>query len=189
MANTTAGLVTTAKPKVGGAIWVAPVGTELPTDAQTPLNIAFKSLGYISDEGVENPQERTMVETIAWGGDVVNKTQKSFKDSFAYTLIEAMNVEVLKHVFGEKNVSGNLVSGITIKVNSEQLSPVAMVVETVLKDGALKRLVIPHGVIEEVNSVKYNDNDAIGYGVKLGAIPGSDGDNHYEYIVQKGEAA
>ena len=37
--------VTTAKPKVGGAIYSAPLGTELPTDATTALNTAFKSLG------------------------------------------------------------------------------------------------------------------------------------------------
>ena len=40
--------VTAAKPKVGGAVWRAPLGTTLPTDAKTALDKAFKSLGYIS---------------------------------------------------------------------------------------------------------------------------------------------
>ncbi|MFT0901994.1 phage tail protein, partial [Streptococcus agalactiae] len=37
--------VTTAKPKIGGAIYTAPIGTELPKDTTTELNEAFKSLG------------------------------------------------------------------------------------------------------------------------------------------------
>ena len=33
--------VTVGKPKVGGAVFRAPLGTELPTDATTALNEAF----------------------------------------------------------------------------------------------------------------------------------------------------
>lgn len=39
--------VTTAKPKIGGAVYSAPLGTALPTDATTKLDDAFKALGYI----------------------------------------------------------------------------------------------------------------------------------------------
>ena len=36
--------VTTAKPKIDGAIYSAPKGTTLPTDAKTALDAAFKPL-------------------------------------------------------------------------------------------------------------------------------------------------
>ena len=42
--NVNAAYVTAGKPKVGGAIWRAPVGTPIPSDAKTALNAAFKSL-------------------------------------------------------------------------------------------------------------------------------------------------
>ena len=44
-------LVTTAKPKTSGAVYVAPIGTALPTDATSSLAVAYKGLGYISEDG------------------------------------------------------------------------------------------------------------------------------------------
>ena len=46
--------VSAAKPKVAGAIYRAPLGTTLPTDATTALDSGFKALGYVSNEGMTN---------------------------------------------------------------------------------------------------------------------------------------
>ena len=43
--------VTVAKPKKGGAVFRAPLGTPLPTSATEVLNEAFQGLGYISING------------------------------------------------------------------------------------------------------------------------------------------
>lgn len=48
MANT-ASYVSTGKPGVAGGVWVAPLGTTLPTDATTALDTTkFTCLGYVS---------------------------------------------------------------------------------------------------------------------------------------------
>lgn len=49
MTTASASNVTAAKPKIGGAVSTAPAGTNLPTNAKTALDVAFKTLGYISD--------------------------------------------------------------------------------------------------------------------------------------------
>lgn len=176
--------VSYAKPKVGGAIYRAPLGTELPTDAKTALNAAFVSLGYASEDGVTNSETRTSETVKAWGGAVVLVTKNGKADTLKFKLIEAMNPEVLKTVYGDKNVTGDLSAGITVKVNDNDNDACAYVVDMILKGGVLKRLVIPDATITNISEITYKDNSAIGYEITLTAEPDSDGNTHYEYIAK-----
>lgn len=179
---TTEANVTTAKPKIGGAVYSAPLGTELPTDATTKLDDAFKALGYISDEVMTNSNSPESENIKAWGGVVVSSVQKEKTDTFKYMLIEALNLHVLKEVYGPDNVSGDLSSGITIKANSKELPHHCLVIETVLKGGVLKRIVIPSGKVTAIAEITYNDGSVLGYGTTVTAFPNAADDTHYEYI-------
>lgn len=181
-ANVNAAYVTAGKPKIGGAIFRAPLGTAIPTDAKTALDKAFKSLGYISDDGVKNENKLDTNDVKAWGGNTVTSLLKEKTDKFKATLIEALNVDVLKTVFGDSNVTGTLADKVTIKANSTEVEDGIYIIETVLKGGYLKRIVIPVGQISDVGEVEYKDDAVIGYEVTITAKPDGSENTHYEYI-------
>ncbi len=173
--------VTTGKPMIGGAVHVAPKNTTLPTDPTTALDSAFADLGYMSDAGVTNDLSRSTTDIKAWGGDVVLTTQTEKKDEWKYTMIEAKNINVLKQVFGEENVSetGGV---ITIVSNSKELERNSWVFDMLLSEEYVKRVVLPDAQIVNVDTISYTDSAAVGYAVTLKAYPDESGNTHYEYI-------
>lgn len=180
--------VTFGKPKIGGAIFVAPLGTQLPTDAKAELNAAFKALGYVSDDGLENENSAETDVLKAWGGDNVLAYQKSKPDKFKFTLIEAMNVDVLKTIYGDKNVSGTIESGLTVKANSMPLEDKCFVIEMILQGNVLKRVVLPVASVMEVGAITYKDDEAVGYETTVLAKPDMNGNTHIEYMIKGDEA-
>lgn len=180
--------VSTGKPKIGGAIYRAPIGTALPTDATSTLNASFKCLGYVSEDGLVNTNTASTEQLKAWGGDIVATPQTEKPDIFNATFIEAMNTEVLSAAYGDGNVSGDISSGITVRANSTELEKAAWVVDMILGSN-LKRIVIAQGQVTEVGDIEYKDDALIGYPLTITAFPGgwtstSDTDTHKEYIIQ-----
>lgn len=181
---TKAANVSVGKPKVGGAVYRAPLGTVLPTDAKAALDEAFKDMGYCSDDGVTNENKISTEDIKAWGGATVASPLKEKEDNFGVTLIEALNIDALKAIYGDTNVIGTEEAGITIKVNTDDNADASWIVDMIMTGGILKRVVIPSAKISEMEKITYKDDEAISYGLTLAAHPDNKNNTHYEYIVK-----
>lgn len=175
--------VSTGKPKVAGAVYRAPRGTTLPTDASTALASAFLDMGYISEDGVVNANSPTAEKIKDWGGRVVLVVSSERPDTFKIKFIEATNSNVLETVYGADNVTVDAANRkITVAANADALSEYAYVIDMALRDGGMKRIVIPDGMLSNVADIVYKSNEAIGYETTLDALPDGSGNNHYEYF-------
>lgn len=174
--------VTAGKPKVGGHIFRAPVGTTLPTDATTALDNAFIDMGYASEDGLTNANSPESTVIKAWGGTPVLTIQESKEDTFQLVFISAENVEVQKMVYGNTNVTGNSFStGVSVTANAKELEEAAYVIETIARGNIAHRIVIPRAKPTEIGEIVYSDTDALGYDVTLGCTADEAGNTHYEY--------
>jgi len=177
--------VSAGKPRIGGAIFRAPLGTTLPTNATSTLNSSFISQGYCSEDGLTNSNSPESQEVKAWGGDTVMNVQTGKKDQYKTTFLESLYPEVLKTIFGPNNVSGTLETGISVEANADEAEEYVWVFDMNMRGGALKRIVLPDAKIIEVGDVNYRDDKAAGYPVTLSALPDASGNTHYEYIIRQ----
>ena len=174
--------VTAGKPKVGGHVFRAPIGTTLPTDATTALDNAFIDMGYISDDGVTVADTRDSETVKAWGGTPVLNVQNERTTTVQAQFISAMNIEVQKMVNGDSNVTGSDFStGVTIRSNAKELEEYSYVFEMIAKGNIAHRVVLPSASPIEIGEVVYNDTDPVGYDVTLGCTADATGQTKYEY--------
>ena len=123
---------------VTGAIFVAPKGTALPTDASTALASAYKLLGFTSDAGVTISESRSTEEIKAWEGrTTVYNAVTEYTESVSFAPIQ-INADVAKLTWGDDNVTATT-SSIYAKHSGVNLDPVVIVIETVPRAGYVTR--------------------------------------------------
>ena len=182
MANNNSSLATVAKPVAAGAISSGTTKTTIPPDATTNLAAGFVKLGYVSEDGLTNGIDTDVENIKAWGGDTILTVRTSRTETFKFTLVQALDVDVLKEVYGQDNVSGDLATGITVKHNNTELPRRAFVIDMLMTGNAVKRIVVPAGQVTEVGDVTYVDGTAVGYETTVTCFPDSQGNTVYEYI-------
>jgi len=162
------------KPQAGGAVSTAPEGTAWPIDAITPLASAFKNLGFLNESGCVESTATENTDIKAWGGTVVKTSQTSFTKTWKMAFIE-VNEYVLKEIYGSENVTVNSTTG-TISIVGTSAEKVAhpWVIETLLDEDTVERLIIPLGKITDLSDITYSTDGPISFEVTITAYPFED---------------
>lgn len=172
-----------------GGVLYGPLGSVLPTDATTPLDLEiYTPLGYVSDEGLQYAGEAASTDdTTAWGGDIVaTLTSTGSIDRRTFKLIETLNPDLLKFIFGEGNVlitPATALAPTKIAITDKATEPPknVFVFEMFTSQGTKTRKVYPIG------QPKINDEDPLvhsavgGYEIEMTAFKDVNGNRSYTY--------
>ncbi len=181
----TAKNVVFSKPKATGTVWSAPEGTTLPTDATTALDAAFKSLGYISEDGVTEAHSLTSETVKDYGKTAVLIIDGGDDTTLEFTPLEYTNPEVQKNLFGTDNVAvdeDGALQGVKVSDDSKEVKP--YVLEHVLSNGIIERDVVPRGKVTNIDTNTYSAGAALGPKVTVTPLADDNGVKIYKYFAK-----
>lgn len=182
-------------PRVGGGIFYAPAGTELPSNANDPLPEAFQDLGYITSDGVTETIDGLDdgEAQVAWGGIVLrNIADDGATHSFSTQLFELANAAAAQVLYGEENVVSSS-NGFSVKINPGAIGTkeFVFVIDTVDKTSSkYLRICIPSGTIYPSGDTQLTHSELNFVEVTINAQPDSNGVTVSKYItnIPDGEA-
>lgn len=93
------------KPSVLGGIFVAPLGTTLPTNESSTLTGAYVPVGYLTDAGLVRGRKVDSDTKRAWGGDPLVILDKGTTRTAKFGFAEYLNATVKKLLHGDDNVT------------------------------------------------------------------------------------
>lgn len=168
-----------------GAVLTAPVGTALPTDAVTALDNAYKSGGYIDENGVQITPTLSTKDIKDWNGVVVKRLISEFKGDFKYASLE-LSYEAACQILGKDyvaEVAANAQHGKQLALKfGKHLPPVQSWVIN-MKDGdARVRLVIPKGqAMGQNGSITFKSDNVILLTTTVACYDDGTGNSFYIY--------
>jgi hypothetical protein len=173
------------KPVTTGGVSYAPLGTALPTDASTALSATYKSLGYVSEDGIQPSRDVSVDKVKAWGGDIVAALLTDDSQGFVFKLIEVFAAEANTFVYGTDNVTTTAASstaGTKVAVQDTAYAPLpCILVFDMFYQGKKARVVVPQPNISITGEDPYVDGSVSGYEVTVEALKDDSGVRAYRY--------
>lgn len=165
----------------GADVYIAPEGTELPTDL-SDLSGTWDPVGYISqDDAISLETTSDDSDHYAYGSILIRKTSIKAKQAINFTALEDTDI-----VFGLANPGSDSetaggVTTRTMRAKNLGLAVVAMVIE--LTDGTVtKRKCIPRAQVTTAGTSSLSDNEMAGTPMVVDKLAATDegGDTYFE---------
>lgn len=171
-----------------GYIWVAPLGTAIPTDATTELDKAFVGLGYLSEDGLTEPASfEPGDDIVAAGGDTVAQADPTFSKTWTGTCIEALNEDLLKVAYGSANVTVTPASttdgSIVIKEQAGDIEHHVIVIDEMLKGGRKRRNVMADATFLITGDISHVHTALVNFEFTITAYPTANHPAQTQYIT------
>lgn len=173
-------------PKATGAIFKSEIvlpTAKVPADPNAALDPLLLDLGFADESGIVRSVGRETTKIKAWGGDTVRVVQTDHNVSIQFAMLQFRNLNVLKAVRGNGNVSQDATTKvITGLIKSDPLEKCSIVID--MLDGANKiRLVAPVAQVTETTDEEFKHDDIVKIGVTIECFPNDSGVKMYDYML------
>lgn len=183
-ANNTAN-VSTGKGVAGGCMYVAPVGTALPTGISSTLDTAFLNMGYLGDDGIVFADSADVETYQDMNGDTIDTGAGAVEKTATVTLRE-IKKDTLAFVRGSANVT-DADGLITAKDTGPSDDNWSVVWELLLKNGRKWRRVAESAKLGELDDMTIVYNELVGRAVSLNVSKGTTTGAYYVDYIESTE--
>ena len=165
-------VVGTAK---GPGLYVAPVGTALPTDATTALAAGYEAVGYVAEDGQPTlGQSLSSEDVMAWQSlSALRKILTGKEVTLGFTLMET-NPEAMGVYFGTEppTVTDGAFS---VDIMANELPPEYVAVVDVADGDTSLRFVLNRATLSENGDTEFSRSAATGFPVTLTGLDDGSG--------------
>ena len=168
-----------------GGLWIAPLGTVLPTDVDEPLDDLFRNLGYIGPEGVEVKIDSNTKPIEVWGGDEIGSLRDKFALEYSMKLYQVLSPEVNASIFGTANVSTQAATAdqgnrLKVLINSKLPKRCSLVLDSFYEDKIIRQ-VAEIAQLSDLGSMKFVHNEPLMFEPSWKVLKGRDGNHVVQY--------
>ena len=168
-------------PDVAGGFWVKDLITDREAYPSKDTNLkedGWTPVGFISEDGVTEANERDTEKVKGWGGDTIRVLQNEHTQTFTFSFYELGNPEVLKLIYGDDNVTVSDDGTVEITQNSKVLPHKSFCIEVLDGDKKIRKF-IPDGQITETGELQMTHSAVMGIEATLEAFADAQGNKVY----------
>jgi hypothetical protein len=150
-----------------GNVYVAPVGTALPSTATQPLNVAFKALGYVDRDGVSISPNIELSDIMAWQSAVpVKTTVDTVSLELSFVMLQTNRATWEVFWFNETFTNNFGEAALTISSNPPS-QEAAVIIEWTDDEEDQTRLIVPRAIVAQRETLQLVRTDAAKAGVTV----------------------
>ena len=177
--------VSVGKGVSGGYMFIAPLGSTLPTDYKTALDAAFLNVGYLGDDGIVFSDSSSNDSFFDLNGDTIETSASEIEKTFTVTLRE-IKKDSLALIYGTANVT-DASGALTVHDKGPSTDAWAVVFELLLKNGRKWRAVVPNCKLGELGDMTIASTELVGREVTMSALKDATSGAYYHHYFESTE--
>lgn len=168
---------------VTGGLYVGPLDATIPPATFVIAN-TMKLTGFLSDDALDEDEQRNTAKKYAWGSDQVAEPQETYGLTLGFKLLEFLNIQVAKIAYGDDNVTATVAdedhgNQLLIYQTSDNLGMRSWLLDTFSPGGKRIQKFFPIGEVKTKKTQKWSHKEILAHDLVVTFYPDTSG--RYSY--------